>query len=44
MNRVSKFARSPQGQKLARKAQDYARSPEGRRKLEDARRRLGRQR
>lgn len=42
LNRLSRFARSPQGKRLARKAQDFASSPEGKRKIADARRRFAR--
>jgi hypothetical protein len=41
MSTISKFARSRQGQRLAKQAMDYARSPEGKRKVEQARRQLG---
>ena len=40
MNRISRFARSPQGQRLARQAQRYAARPENRRKVEGMRQRL----
>ena len=32
--RAAKFARSPQGQRLVRKASAYAKSPEGRKQLQ----------
>ena len=41
MNRISKFARSPQGRRAAEKAKNYASSPEGKRKIEQARKRFG---
>jgi hypothetical protein len=44
IGRISRFARSPQGRKLAAKAQNYAQSPEGRRKVEEARRRFAKKR
>ena len=40
VNRLSRFARSPQGQRLARQAQRYAARPENRRKVMDLRRRM----
>jgi hypothetical protein len=40
IGRISRLARSPQGRKLATKAQTYARSPEGRAKIQEARSRL----
>jgi hypothetical protein len=39
-NRVSKFARSPQGRRMMRQAQDYARRPETKRKIADLRARM----
>ena len=44
MGRLAKFARSPQGQKLAGQAKRAAKDPGTRRKIEDARRRFGRKR
>ena len=44
MGRLSKFARGPQGQRLAAQAKRAAQDPGTRRKIEDARRRLGRKR
>ena len=35
--RITRLARSTQGRKLASRAQTYARSPEGKRKIESAR-------
>ena len=40
MNTISRFARSRQGRQLAQRAMSYARSPEGKRKIADARRQL----
>ena len=40
MNRVARFARSPQGQRVVGKAKRYAQSPEGRAKLDQVRRQL----
>jgi hypothetical protein len=40
MTTLSKFARSRQGRQLARRAMSYARSPEGKRKIAEARRQL----
>ena len=40
MNRVTRFARSPQGRQLFGKAKRYAQSPQGRSKIDQARRRL----
>jgi hypothetical protein len=42
LNKLSRFARSPQGRKLADRASAYARSPKGRRQIEQARARLTR--
>jgi hypothetical protein len=39
MNRVSRFARSPQGKKLTRKAMEVAKDPKTRAKVEQFRRR-----
>jgi hypothetical protein len=44
MNRVSTFARSPQGRKLAERAQGIAKSPATRRRVEDVRRRFAKRR
>ena len=38
--KVSKFARSPHGQRVIRQATDYARSEKGRRHLDTARQKL----
>ena len=40
MNRVSRFARSPQGKKAMSSAQRFARDPKTRRRIEEARARL----
>lgn len=42
MGRIGQFARSPKGRELAQRAARYARDPETRRKIADARRRLAR--
>jgi hypothetical protein len=39
-SKLTKLARSPQGQKALRQAQDYAKSPEGKRKVADLRSKL----
>jgi len=39
-NSISKFARSRQGRRFAEQAMNYARSPEGKRRIADARRQL----
>jgi hypothetical protein len=41
LNRVSRFAKSPQGRRVMDQAMRVAKDPETRRKLADARRRLG---
>ena len=40
ISRIGRFARSPQGQRLARQAQRYAARPENRRKVTGLRQRL----
>jgi hypothetical protein len=40
MNRIARFASSPQGRRLAGQAKRYASDPKNRAKLDDARRRL----
>ncbi len=40
MNRIAKFASSPQGRKLLNRAKDYAQSPQGRAKIAKVQRRL----
>jgi hypothetical protein len=37
---IARFARSPQGRRAAQKAMTYAKSPEGKAKIEGARRQL----
>jgi hypothetical protein len=44
MSRISRFARSPQGQEMSRKAMRFARSPEGKRKIAQVRSRFARRR
>lgn len=44
INRIAKFARSPQGRRAADKAKNYASSPEGKRKIEQVRRRFAKKR
>jgi len=40
MNKLSRFARSPQGRKVAQRAQRYASSPQGQQKIRQVRSRL----
>lgn len=40
MSMISRLARSPQGRRMAQQAMNYAKSPEGKRKIADARRQL----
>jgi len=40
MRTLSRFARSPQGRRLAQQAMNYAKSPEGKRRIAEARRQL----
>jgi hypothetical protein len=40
MTRLMRFASSRQGRRLAAKASSYARSPEGKRKIEQVRRQI----
>jgi hypothetical protein len=40
MNRIAKFASSPQGRRAINKAKAYAQSPEGRARIEKARQQL----
>lgn len=40
IGRLSRFARSPQGRKLANKAQRYAQSEQGKRRIEQVRKRM----
>ena len=40
MTMIARLARSPQGRRMAQQAMNYAKSPEGKRRIEDARRQL----
>ena len=40
MSKLARLARSPQGRRLTRQAMDYAKSPEGKRRIADVRRQL----
>jgi hypothetical protein len=40
LNRIAKFATSPQGRKLFNRAKDYAQSPQGRARIAQVQRRL----
>jgi hypothetical protein len=40
MSRIARFARSPQGRRLAAQAKRYASDPKNRAKIDEARRRL----
>jgi hypothetical protein len=40
MSVIARFARSPQGRRVAQQAMSYAQSPEGRRRIEAVRRQL----
>ena len=44
LNKIAKFATSPQGRRLFTKAKDYAQSPEGRRRIEQVQRVLAERR
>jgi hypothetical protein len=44
IGRISRFARSPQGKKLAQNAQKFVAKPENRRKITDLRQRLAKRR
>jgi hypothetical protein len=44
MSRISRFARSPQGRRMAEQAKDFASKPENRRKIEQLRGRFARKR
>jgi hypothetical protein len=41
INRIARFASSPQGRRAVGKAKRYAKSPQGRAKIEQVRRQLG---
>jgi hypothetical protein len=43
-NKISNFARGPQGKRFANKAQSYAKSPEGKRQIDGLRRRFAKKR
>jgi hypothetical protein len=40
MSKLTRLARSPQGRRMAQQAMNYARSPEGKRRIADVRRQL----
>jgi hypothetical protein len=40
LNRISKFASSPQGRRLFNRAKSYAQSPQGRAKIDQVRRQI----
>ena len=40
MSKLARLARSPQGRRMTQQAMDYAKSPEGKRRIADARRQL----
>ena len=40
IGRLARLARSPQGRKLAARAQEYAKSPEGKRKIQQTREKM----
>jgi hypothetical protein len=40
MSKLARFARSKQGRRMAQQAMNYAKSPEGKRRIADARRQL----
>ena len=40
MSMISKFARSPQGRRYTKQAMDYAKSPEGKRRIDGVRKQL----
>jgi hypothetical protein len=40
MSKLTRLARSPQGRRMAQQAMNYAKSPEGKRRIADARRQL----
>ena len=44
MTTIAKFARSPQGRRMASQAMTYARSPEGKRRIAVAREQLAKRR
>jgi hypothetical protein len=44
LGRIARFARSPQGRQLARKAQEFASKPENRKKIAEVRARIAKKR
>ena len=44
MSMLAKFARSPHGRRMAQQAMNYANSPEGKRRIADARKQLAQRR
>ena len=40
MNTIARFIRSPQGRRMSQKAMRYAQSPEGKRRIAEARQRV----
>jgi hypothetical protein len=44
LSKLARFAASPQGKRLARKAMAYAQSPEGKARIEQARRQIAQRR
>ena len=40
MSKIARLARSPHGRRMTKQAMDYAKSPEGKRKIADVRRQL----
>jgi hypothetical protein len=40
MNKLARLARSPQARRMAQQAMEYANSPEGKRRIADARRQI----
>jgi hypothetical protein len=40
MSKLARFARSKQGRRMTQQAMDYAKSPEGKRRIADVRRQL----
>ena len=40
MSKLTRFARSPQTRRMAQQAMNYAKSPEGKRRIAEARRQL----
>ncbi len=44
MSMLTKFARSPHGRRMAQQAMNYAKSPEGKRRIEGVRRQVAERR